>query len=437
MSAGASSCLDQFERFKPASAQCPEKAPTLSEKNVEEVSLLDNESNTYANQASATESVGYLFEAGDGDEISYSLPEGTCIWLLSPRGETIASHDQLESSAGSASHLIETSGLGVYVVRVSAISENPLEFDLRLSLDIGDIGTYDVFNVNNFTPIYDSTADGGRYLGCLPKGTTGVAVTGRSQTIQNVGWLPVEYAGTSGWAKAARLQKVDSKLPTAESPEDSNLQADYVVSDVRADDVLYVLTGAGTDNSIVGCLPYDATGVSITGDSVDVGGEDWVLAKAKAPRGWVNTKFLRASGDRYNVFNVKNYLPTRSRAGTSNRALGCIPPNGENVETLGSARKTNKGTWALVQYPVSQAWIRASSLEENTRDTFEITNVADGDVLYGRRNPGSDSTISNCFLHNAEDIQIEERRRINVAEWVPIQYRDVKGWAEKKYLTKK
>lgn len=66
----------------------------------------------------------------------------------------------------------------------------------------------------------------------------------------------------------------------------------YRVAFVTEDDVLNVRTGPGVDNDIIGTLPPDEAGITITGPAVQVGQSLWVPIHHSSLAGWVNRGFL-------------------------------------------------------------------------------------------------------------------------------------------------
>lgn len=68
----------------------------------------------------------------------------------------------------------------------------------------------------------------------------------------------------------------------------------YAVVGVESDDTLNVRDGAGVDYDVVGELPYNATGVELVGEGVQVGGSIWSEISFEQTNGWVNLSFLAA-----------------------------------------------------------------------------------------------------------------------------------------------
>ena len=84
-------------------------------------------------------------------------------------------------------------------------------------------------------------------------------------------------------------------LPTPELEPTTPLldnAAQFQVVYVAPDDVLHVRSGPGVGNDIIGELPPDATGITITGDGQMVEGSLWVPITANGTSGWVNTVYL-------------------------------------------------------------------------------------------------------------------------------------------------
>lgn len=67
----------------------------------------------------------------------------------------------------------------------------------------------------------------------------------------------------------------------------------YAVVNVLPDDVLNVRSGPGVENSVVGTLQHDQSGLTRTGESSSVGEDFWVeIQNPGGETGWVNADFL-------------------------------------------------------------------------------------------------------------------------------------------------
>ncbi len=95
--------------------------------------------------------------------------------------------------------------------------------------------------------------------------------------------------------------------PTLTPP--SSLMGLYAVVLVPYNDVLNVRQSPGADQPAVGTLPYNATGIALTGNTTTIGVEEWVeIYRPEGSLGWVNAHYLT------------EYVPTANFCG-DNRVL--------------------------------------------------------------------------------------------------------------------
>ncbi len=66
----------------------------------------------------------------------------------------------------------------------------------------------------------------------------------------------------------------------------------FRVVDVASNDVLNIRSGPGVDNPVVGEIPFDGTGIRVTGDGLVVAGGRWVPILYGNITGWVNSQYL-------------------------------------------------------------------------------------------------------------------------------------------------
>jgi len=85
-------------------------------------------------------------------------------------------------------------------------------------------------------------------------------------------------------------------LPTftpLSQPPPSGAPDEFAVIQVAEDDVLNIRSGAGVENTVVGTLEPNATGITRTGRSSTVGEDLWVeIQNPNGGTGWVNADFL-------------------------------------------------------------------------------------------------------------------------------------------------
>jgi uncharacterized protein YgiM (DUF1202 family) len=81
--------------------------------------------------------------------------------------------------------------------------------------------------------------------------------------------------------------------PTPSAPNRAPVSKLYRVVGVAEDDVLYVRSKPGPQNSSVGKIPAKGVGIQILeGSSERVGQSTWVRVNYKGITGWVNSRFL-------------------------------------------------------------------------------------------------------------------------------------------------
>ncbi len=67
----------------------------------------------------------------------------------------------------------------------------------------------------------------------------------------------------------------------------------YKVGGVASDDQLNIRASAGAENSIVGSIPYNGSGIIVTGLATQVDGDQWVPIRYHDLTGWVNSSYIQ------------------------------------------------------------------------------------------------------------------------------------------------
>lgn len=160
------------------------------------------------------------------------------------------------------------------------------------------------------------------------------------------------------------------------SPPKPSLKPLYLVVDVDSDDVLYILSGAGVQHKIVGCIPYDGTGISIVGEGVTIGKYLWVPIQYKGTTGWVNSRYIdryamsskipsssptSSRYPRYRIVDVESddTLYVHSDPGVQTKLVGCIPYDGRNVFVTGRGVNIGRSVWVPIQYEGTTGWVNS------------------------------------------------------------------------------
>jgi len=207
-----------------------------------------------------------------------------------------------------------------------------------------------------------------------------------STTVSGIGdWQKATIIGSvigvfvfAGIVLSNRFQS--SREPSISQPpvpaSQPSLKPVYLVIDVDSDDVLYILSGAGVQHKIVGCIPYDGKDISIAGKGVTVGKSLWVPIQYKETKGWVNSRYInryamsgkiRSSSrtssryPRYRVVNVQSddTLYIHSDPGVQTKLVDCIPYDGRNVFVTGSGVTIGRSVWVPIQYQGTTGWVNS------------------------------------------------------------------------------
>lgn len=164
----------------------------------------------------------------------------------------------------------------------------------------------------------------------------------------------------------------------------------------------------------------------------------------------------------YRAINIdsKEVLLIYSAPGNSSQAIGCIPPNGTNIEASGERAKAGNDDWLLIKYKnprdprevrgwVNQNFIAnqpsyyqnsAVSSSQNlfAPSLYKVVNVDNNDVLVVHPEPGFATIAIGCLPPDGRDIESTTDGAITIGRslWVKIKYGELTGWVNSKYLTR-
>ena len=184
-------------------------------------------------------------------------------------------------------------------------------------------------------------------------------------------------------AAPAKPQPATGQPQPAESGTGS-----YSVTGVASDDVLNVRSGPGADNTIVGMLPPNASGITLTGQSAQSsdGGSWWQISDATLPggTGWVNARFLTAgaaqapatappasapdSAQYLKVTGIASneVLYLRSAPSPDAPIVGMLQPDATEISTTGAQQSGGGTDWVEIRYANApgggKAWAAAANL---------------------------------------------------------------------------
>jgi uncharacterized protein YraI len=153
---------------------------------------------------------------------------------------------------------------------------------------------------------------------------------------------------------------------------------DYRIVKVRSDDTLSVRSGPGVRYLKVGAIPFDGTGIQITGAQRKIGKSRWLPIKYQEIEGWVNRRYLAEGAncqifddahgpDCYRVVKVRSddMLWIRSKPGIKSQRVGAIPYNGTQIQITGAEIRREKPRWVPIRYKDIEGWVNRGYLEED------------------------------------------------------------------------
>ena len=104
---------------------------------------------------------------------------------------------------------------------------------------------------------------------------------------------PLPTLETPKAGETAVFVPLPSFTPLSQPFSNDTVSALYVVINVFPDDMLNIRSGPGVENTVVGTLPYNQSGLTRTGKTSSVGEETWVeIQNPSGGIGWVNADFL-------------------------------------------------------------------------------------------------------------------------------------------------
>lgn len=212
---------------------------------------------------------------------------------------------------------------------------------------------YRVVNVQNDDVLNVRSEPSGdaSLVGRIPPNGAGVQITGANVQVDGAVWVRIQYGEMKGWVNRQFL--IEQSLL-------------YRVVNVEDDDVLNVRAGPGTSESKVGTIPPNGTDIQITGSTVEADGGVWVPIKYIEINGWVNRHFLIKQSWLFRVVNVEDYdvLNVRSGAGIEHSLQGTVPPDGTDIQIIGTSVEADGGVWVPIKYGELTGWVNRYFLTE-------------------------------------------------------------------------
>lgn len=159
----------------------------------------------------------------------------------------------------------------------------------------------------------------------------------------------------------------------------------------------------------------------------------------------------------YQVTHVEmdDTLYVHSKADVNDKIVGCLPPDGTDIFEIGNpVTLADGGVWQQIQYKGITGWVNRYYLEKQVQASgsgisdanlsrispqkYRVFNVEIDDVLYVLYGPGVDNKIVGCIPPEGRKISIigDSVTVENGAVWVPIEYRQIVGWVNSRYLAK-
>lgn len=186
----------------------------------------------------------------------------------------------------------------------------------------------------------------------------------------------------------------EDTLSPSPSPFDPQLSPGDIsrTIDVENDDFLAILNNAGIQNKIIGCLPYNAQNIQITGKGKTLNQAVWYPVQYQNIQGWVSGRYLarqsQSSGrslstspprrsingprdvinisanDNEPVLFILDQPGTRNERGNLNTIIGCIPFDGTNIYVTDTAIASGQSSWAKVWYRGVEGWVNSRYLSQ-------------------------------------------------------------------------
>lgn len=251
-------------------------------------------------------------------------------------------------------------------------------------------------------------------VGAIPYDATFVEITGPSQMEGQTRWVPIKYKGIAGWVNRGYLAE------SADCQTHDEAHGCYRVIKVASNDTLSIRSEPDTQSAKIGVIPYDGTGIQITGVLKQIGKSSWAPITYEGFQGWVNRAYLADEVscqepsefyDDYTVFAGDTLFSLSRRFGYSFNDLI---------------------RWNNLQPPyllsVGQR-LRILSC------SYRVVNVAANDMLFIRAKPTVSSQPVGAIPYKGTDVKITGHfQTVGQTRWVPIKYQGIEGWVNYAYL---
>lgn len=239
---------------------------------------------------------------------------------------------------------------------------------------------------------------------------------------------PAQWPGvTAAPAPAAQpAAQPQPAAPAAPAPAIAAPQTttSYRVTGVAGGDVLNIRSGPGAENTIVGMLPPNAIGITLTGESAQAadGGTWWRITDPTLPggTGWVNARFLAAEAApapasdsvmplRVSGIAANEVLYLRSAPSSDAPIVAILAPDASGIQPTGEVQLVAGTEWIEIwetnAAPDGKAWALAANLAPET----DIPNVLDIATAYTDQpgampmDPSELYHLTEAILHYARD----------------------------------
>lgn len=253
-------------------------------------------------------------------------------------------------------------------------------------------------------------------VGAIPYQGTAIEITGPAKMEGKTRWVPIKYKGITGWVNRGYLAaSADCQQAIDEAADDC-----YRVIKVTSNDTLSIRSQPNTQSAKIGVIPYDGTGIQITGQLNKIGKSSWAPIAYEGLQGWVNRAYLadEVSCPEQNPFYDSYTVVAGDTLFSLSRRFGYS--------------FNDIIRWNHLQPPYQL------SVGQRLRIIpcySRVINVAANDMLFIRSDPTVSSQRVGAIPYEGTDIKIiGVFQMVGKTRWVPIKYQGIEGWVNYSYL---